>query len=486
MNLLEAVEHWAHATPNHPVHESSGRTLSYADLYAGAQAVARHIAQHELSPGTPVLVSAHKEAEALIAFVGAGLSGHPYVPLDSGLPESRRTLIQESANSPLTLDAQSVARVVAEGGAFPRLARPHDQVQYVMFTSGSTGRPKGVPITRGNLAEFQRWLLAEQRFTQGHERILDQAVYSFDLSVMSVFPAILTGGTLVSITREDLADLGRLFRSLASSRITTWVSTPSFAQLCLHEPRFGAGMLPGLERFLFCGETLPAATVRTLLDRFPGRAVWNTYGPTEATVAATSVEVDRALTDRFESLPIGRIGEACRARVVTSDFKLASPGERGEILITGPQVSPGYLGAPELTARAFLTWEGGWAYRTGDLGHEDSGYLFFDGRNDDQIKLNGFRIELGDIEANLASLPGVHAAAVIVNWRAGSPESLTGFVVLDAETSRSGEDPGTALKATLGARLPSYMVPRRIRVLERLPMTPNGKVDRRVLAELRR
>jgi acyl-coenzyme A synthetase/AMP-(fatty) acid ligase len=168
---------------------------------------------------------------------------------------------------------------------------------------------------------------------------------------------------------------------------------------------------------------------------------------------------------------------------VTPALGLTEPGERGEILITGPQVSPGYFEAAELTARAFLDWRGGWAYRTGDLGREEAGFLFFDGRRDDQIKLNGHRIELGDIEANLVALPGVLAAAVVVVRRAGGSDSLTGFAVLDGSETRSG-DPGPALKQALAARLPSYMVPRRVRVLERLPMTPNGKVDRKALVEL--
>ncbi len=484
-DFLAAVEHWARTTPEGAVQESDGRVLTYRELLAGAHAVARHLAEQGVRPGTPIVVNAHKEPEALMAFVGAGLAGHPYVPVDSGLPDSRRALIEESAKSPLTLTPELVARAAARGGSAPPRARSDDDLQYVMFTSGSTGRPKGVPIHRGNLRAFQDWLLEEQRLAPSRERILDQAVYSFDLSIMSVLPAIASGGTLVSVSREDLADFGRLFRVLAGSRITVWVSTPSFAQLCLHEPKFGAHMLPHLRRFLFCGETLPAATARALLERFPAASVWNTYGPTEATVAATSVEIDRALLDRFESLPIGRARGDGPAHIVTPELAPARSGERGEILISGPQVSAGYFEAPELTARAFLDWRGTWSYRTGDLGREQDGFLFFDGRRDDQIKLNGHRIELGDIEANLVALPHVLAAAVVVVRRAGAPDSLSAFAVL-ASRDGGAEDPGPALKRALAARIPGYMLPRRVRVIERLPMTPNGKVDRKALLEMSR
>ena len=226
MDLLAAAEYWANETPDRPVQESAGKSLSYRELVSGANGVASEIGRLDLEPGVPILVKAHKEPEALVGFLGVLLAGHPYVPVDSGLPLARVAVIEESARAPLVLTPESVARFAARGGSPSARVRPDESVQYVMFTSGSTGRPKGVPITRRNLDQFQRWLLSEQQLGNGDERILDQAVYSFDLSVMSVYPTIAKGGTLVSITRDDLADLGRLFRVLAGSGLTTWVSTP--------------------------------------------------------------------------------------------------------------------------------------------------------------------------------------------------------------------------------------------------------------------
>ena len=176
---------------------------------------------------------------------------------------------------------------------------------YIIFTSGSTGDPKGVIITAGNLGAFVTWMLAEHAFVPAGEVFLNQAPFSFDLSVMDLYLSLATGGTLHSITREEIADFRRLFRSLTESGLTTWVSTPSFAQLCLAERTFAAERLPGLRRFLFCGETLFPETAARLCERFPEAEVWNTYGPTEATVATTSIRITPEIAARGGALPIG-------------------------------------------------------------------------------------------------------------------------------------------------------------------------------------
>jgi D-alanine--poly(phosphoribitol) ligase subunit 1 len=241
-------------------------------------------------------------------------------------------------------------------------------------------------------------------------------------------------------------------------------------------------MLPRLRRFLFCGETLPPAVAAQLLDRFPGAVVWNTYGPTEATVATTAVRVDREVLARFPSLPIGRPMPEARVVVVDEALREVPSGERGEILIAGPNVSPGYLGRPDLSARAFLTWEGQPAYRTGDWGEVRGGLLFFGGRMDDQIKLHGYRIEVGDVEAHLGALPDVGGAVVVPVRRAGVVTSLTAFVLLRRRPPGSDFAVAMALRRQLAERLPAYMVPSAFRVVEAFPMTANGKVDRTALA----
>lgn len=326
-------------------------------------------------------------------------------------------------------------------------------------------------------------MVGEQVPREGAETFLNQAPFSFDLSVMDLMLSLTSGGTLVSLTRDDLANPRQLYQALAASGVTVWVSTPSFAQLCLVERRFTAEMLPAVRRFLFCGETLAPETAAQLLDRFPDAQVWNTYGPTEATVAATSVRIDRAVLDRFNPLPVGYVKPDGRLLIVDEQRRPVPGGERGEIVIIGPHVSPGYLGRPDLNARAFAVIDGQRAYFTGDRGYLQDGLLFFEGRLDLQVKLHGYRIELGDIETHLRALAEVRDAVVVPVTRDGRVESLAAFVVLAAPPTESAFATTQRLKAALAERLPAYMLPYKFRYLDAFPLTANGKADRRALAE---
>src|SRR5205814_8893227 len=177
--------------------------------------------------------------------------------------------------------------------------------------------------------------------------------FSFDLSVMDLYCSLITGSTLFSISRDLVANPKMLYRALGNSGATTWVSTPSFAQMCLVEEKFAEGMLPRIRRFLFCGETLVSQTAARLLERFPHTEVWNLYGPTEATVAATSVRIDHSILEKYSALPVGRAMPGTDIFVVNGTGEILPANERGEIVIAGPNVSPGYLGRPDLTATVF-------------------------------------------------------------------------------------------------------------------------------------
>jgi D-alanine--poly(phosphoribitol) ligase subunit 1 len=361
-----------------------------------------------------------------------------------------------------------------------------DDPYYIIFTSGSTGEPKGVVITLNCLTTFVTWTLGEQKFPELNETFLNQAPFSFDLSVMDLYSSLASGGTLFSITRESIANSRELYRAFGGSGITTWVSTPSFAQMCLIEKSFGPSMLPELRRFWFCGETLANETAAQLLERFPEAEVWNTYGPTEATVATTSIRVTRDVLAKHAPLPVGYAMPGTRVTVMDENRAPVPEGERGEIVIIGPNVSPGYLGRADLTEKAFFATDGTRAYRTGDWGRTRDGLIFFEGRMDGQIKLHGYRIELGDIESHLRNLPQISDAVVLVAEKNGKPDSLAGFVVLRERGTGSDFEISLQLKKLLGDRLPTYMVPRKFWFLDAFPMTANGKADRRKLAELLR
>ncbi len=462
---------------------SAGRTLTYGELRRRSRALAAHLSRTLPDDGSPVAVFGHKEPEMLVGFLGAVRAGHPYVPLDTALPGARVEQIVRAAGARVTLTAESVAAL--SGGPPDAAARwlGPDDPYYVIFTSGSTGEPKGVVVTLACLESFVSWMLGEHDLVEGGEIILNQAPFSFDLSVMDLYLSLATGGTLVSVTAEEIANPRRLYRVFEASPLTLWVSTPSFARMCLAEGTFGGRMLPKLRRFLCCGETLAPEVAGALLDRFPMAEVWNTYGPTEATVATTSVRVDRDVLARHRHLPVGYPKPGTRILIVDPDGREVAPGERGEIVIAGPNVSAGYLGRPDLTERVFFRLDGERAYRTGDLGRIQDGLLHFEGRADDQLKLHGYRVELGDVEANLRALPRVRDAVVLPVLKDGMPDTLVAFVMLDGRPGPATFEAVQALRSQLAERVPAYMVPRRVELLETFPLTANGKVDRQRLRE---
>lgn len=484
LDLLAAIDAWVDRDPGRLAHVSGGRSLTYGELVAGSRALAARLERELPDDQSPIALLGHKESELLIGFLACLRLRRPYVPLDTGLPPARVEKIVAAARAARVLTPPEIA-TLATGDLHPTdRGWAADDLHYIMFTSGSTGEPKGVPITRGNLLHFLDWMALEHPFRPAAEVVLNQVIYSFDVSHMDTYPCLVNGGTLVSLSREEIGDPRRLFQVLAGTGVTIWVSTPTFVAMCLVEKRFDHVMLPELRRFLFCGETLPPETAAALLARFPEAEVWNTYGPTEATVATTSIRIDAEILARYSPLPIGRSMPGSRVLIVDGQLRPVAPGSRGEILIVGPNVSPGYLHRPDLTSRAFLPFEGQPAYRTGDWGHEEDGWLFCDGRMDNQIKLHGFRIELGDIEAQLCALPGVLSAAVLPVRKQEQVDSLTAYVVMGEDGERSDQERAAELRAGLLERVPTYMVPRRFRFLPAFPMTPNGKIDRRSLTDL--
>jgi D-alanine--poly(phosphoribitol) ligase subunit 1 len=460
---------------------------------------------------SPVLVVGEKEPAVVVAFLAAVRTGRAYVPVDPSLPAARvadMIAATEPGDAVLVGDAPPAvagalaARGIASIALDPLAARCVDlraadapravdpaRPAYVVFTSGTTGRPKGVAVPYRALEHFVDWLLATHRFAPAIETFLNQAPFGFDLSVIDLWGALATGGTLFAIARAETADPRRLFRRLDRAPLTTWVSTPSFARLCLAEPAWDARMLPALRRFLFCGETLPPAVVRGLMARFPGAEVWNMYGPTETTVAVTAVRISAALAATDRPLPVGRPAPGADVWVADPDdpARRLAPGARGEIVIAGPQVATGYL-PPAPPGGFFTLADGRRAYRTGDLGTIDAGgSLHCAGRLDRQIKLRGYRLELEEIEAHLRGVPGVADAGVFAVERDGRPDHLVAVVVgapsADPPLPTDRRALAAHVRGTLAASLPEWAIPRIVRRAPALPLTPHGKLDRRALHE---
>jgi D-alanine--poly(phosphoribitol) ligase subunit 1 len=486
MDLIRLIDHWGHVSPDHLAHVSASRRLTYGELVRCSDSLAAYLADELPDDRSPVAILGHKEPEMLVAFLGAIKSGHPYVPIDSTTPAHRVQYIVKAAGANLVLTPSQVADVSPNTASrLPATARRLSLVDpcYIMFTSGSTGQPKGVVIPLCCLTSFVEWMLAEHSLEGQRETYLNQAPFSFDLSVMDLYLSLATGGTLFSLSKDDIVNPAQLYRTLSSSQVTVWVSTPSFARMCLVEDSFTAGMLAGLRLFLFCGETLTSEVAAELLDRFPTAEVWNTYGPTEATVATTSIRVDRELLAHHSVLPVGYPKPDSRVLVMGEDGHPVPDGERGEIVIAGGNVGLGYIGQADLTARSFFEIGGLRAYRTGDWGRYRDGRLFCEGRRDSQLKLHGYRIEPGDVEANLQTLPEVRDCVIVAKIKDGLPDYLAAFVILAEQPTASVFELTRTLRSQLTRRLPVYMVPRKFVFLETFPLTPNGKADRQKLAE---
>src|SRR6266566_7410059 len=432
MDLIERIDRWGAVAPEATAHISDRKTLTYGQLRRRSDALASYLTERFGDDRSPIAVLGHREPEMLIAFLGAVKSRRPYVPLDTVLPQQRIDKILAISRPALLLMPEDISKLSSVAEPAPATRAQRDDPFYILFTSGSTGEPKGVIITLGCLEHFVAWMLEEQKFTPLGETFLNTAPFSFDLSVMDLYCSLATGGTLFSIGRDLVANPKMLYRALGNSGATTCISTPSFAQMCLVEEKFAEGMLPRVRRFLFCGETLAVQTAARLLERFPRAQVWNMYGPTEATVATTSVRIDHTILEKYSPLPVGRPMPGTEVFVTDENREILPTNKRGEIIIAGPNVSPGYLARPDLTANAFFRHRGQRAYRTGDRGRFRDNLLFFEGRIDEQIKLNGYRIELGDVEANLRALASVRDAVVIPVIKDGTAQSLAAFVVLVA------------------------------------------------------
>ncbi|MFM0161478.1 AMP-binding protein [Paraburkholderia sediminicola] len=470
------------------------RALRWHELAEQAHAWAGQAREHGFAADVPVIVRGHKEAGFFVAMVGALLLGAPFVPVDTIYPDERMRRIASTLGAqtyfdahggrfvgvngqgvpaePVAAEASASAAAVSTASAYAPPALHEKNLAYVLFTSGTTGEPKGVQIGRESVAALAGWMAAD--FALGDAPVfLNQAPFSFDLSMYEVFGTLALGGTVVLASRALTAQGAALLATLARYSVSTWVSTPSFAQQQLLNPQFSQEGLPALRTFLFCGEVLPVTLARQLRQRFPAARIINTYGPTEATVATTWIVVDDAVLAHHARLPIGHAKRD--AEVFVDD---------GELCIAGAHVMRGYLNREDLNAARMFTHNGERAFRTGDLGAVDAdGLLFCHGRIDDQIKVGGYRIELMEIDAALRALPGAASAAAVPLRRPdGSVARIVAFVATGSDDSRL-PDALHDWKTLLAARLPSYMIPSELLACRSLPVSVNFKIDRAQLAQ---
>ncbi|MFE7621745.1 amino acid adenylation domain-containing protein, partial [Streptomyces sp. NPDC057496] len=500
--LPALFERQAHATPHAPAVVFDGRSLSYAEFNEGANRLAHLLLADGIGRGDRVAVAIPRSVELITALYAVHKAGAAYVPVDPGLPADRIAFMIADARPALLLTTAELAGTLPPTPGTPRLpldavAGPSDRpdhdptdadrgaalsgadTAYVIYTSGSTGRPKGVAVSHRAIVNRLLWM-REAYGIDRTDRILQKTPTSFDVSVWEIFLPLLTGAALVVAepgVHTDPAALGRL---IDAERISTAHFVPSMLQTFLAEA--DPSHCTTLRRVICSGEALNGHTARRFLASLDAE-LHNLYGPTEAAVDVTA---HRCAPDgTYTDVPIGRPVWNTRALVLDAALRPAPAGVAGELYLAGTQLADGYLGRPGLSAERFVAdpWgpPGTRMYRTGDLARwSTGGELEFLGRVDHQVKIRGFRIEPGEIEATLAGSPDVDRVAVIA--RADTPAEPGDHRLVAYLVPAPGAVPDPdALRELVAAALPGYMVPAAFVVLDRLPTTANGKLDRPAL-----
>jgi amino acid adenylation domain-containing protein len=507
-------------SPSRTAVVDAGRTLTYAELDATANRVARLLQAHGVRHGDRVGLYLEKSLEALVGLYGILRAGGTYVPLDPAAPAPRLGSIARDAGLRVLMTgkekAEHWAELLAEGAPVETLVvlnvedgevvapsevrvltpsslvdldpspptlihRSSSDLAYILYTSGSTGVPKGVMLSHLNAMAFVNWA-AEEFEVSETDRLSSHAPLHFDLSVFDLFAAAKAGATVVLVPSQLALFPVELARWIRGSEISVWYSVPSILTLLVLRGKLAEVELPALRTILFAGEVFPTKHLHRLVRLFPQVRFANLFGPTETNVC-TWYEVPRWIGEPPASIPIGKAIPGVEVFAVGDDGAIQPPGEIGELYVRGPTVMQGYWGDEKRTdATLIRDWEGqarGYpVYRTGDLAYLDqNGDWIFLGRRDSQIKSRGYRIELGDIEATLNLHPAIVECAVVAIPDEVVTNRIKAFVVARDELDEE------ELSRFCGSRLPRYMLPEQYEVRSDLPRSSTGKIDRRALSE---
>ncbi|MBF6192811.1 amino acid adenylation domain-containing protein, partial [Nocardia beijingensis] len=471
--------------------------LSYAELAARVNRLARYLISVGVGPETRVALAFRRSVDLVVAMYAVAEAGGAYVPVDPDQAAERTDYILSvaapvcvlsNAESDFDTDVAPVVRLedleLTAVASVPLTdservvpLRP-ENTAYVIFTSGSTGRPKGVAVPHAAVVNQLLWKVAEFALTQDDSVLLKTAA-TFDLSVWEFWSAAVCGGRLVIAAPDGHRDSVYLNDLVARESVTTLHAVPSMLEALLAHRPAADDWSP--RRVLAIGESLPGALAQRFLRGYPRTELFNLYGPTEAAVSITSHRV--TVADET-SVPIGAPEWNSRVFVLDGRLRPVPVGVSGELYLAGAQLARGYFGRADLTADRFVAnpfEPGERMYRTGDLvAWNSAGELEYRGRTDFQVKIRGFRIELGEIEAALLGLPQIAQTAVIAKSDPKTGDRLVAYLV--ASDAVAGVDVAQ-VKSELTAGLPSYMVPSAFVVLDALPLNVNGKLDRKALPE---
>ncbi|WP_026804534.1 AMP-binding protein [Aliarcobacter lanthieri] len=450
----------------------SNKDLTWSEFKNEVDILKEKLLKYNLPKAHPIIIYGHKEVDFVISIVACMSLGFPYIPIDTIYPKDRVNKIVDIVKSSLTINTIE-NNIYFDEKNLSTTYFLNEQIIYIIFTSGSTGEPKGVQITQNSILDFQKWLNNDFGLSQ-NSIFMNQAPFSFDLSVYELVGFLSLGGTIVLNSKDVIENHLEYFKRLKKYACNVWVSTPSFISKLLLSSEFVEENIKSLKTFLFCGEVLPSTTVKRIKNNFPNSKVLNTYGPTEATVATTLVEITLEILEKYtKNLPVGYVKSGTVINLLDIDSE-----NIGEIEIVGDNVSIGYFKNEELNRQKFEKKYEKRSFRTGDFGYFEDNLLFFANRKDELIKLHGFRIELGEIDKELINNKLIDEAITIPLKRGNEVVKLISFIIcnhkLDIEK----------LKKDILKNLPYYMVPSDIVILDYFPYNPNHKIDKNELINI--
>ncbi|MBX9762632.1 MAG: amino acid adenylation domain-containing protein [Pseudomonadaceae bacterium] len=497
--VTQLISQQAARTPDATALLMAEQSLSYAELEARINRLANRLRRFGVVKGSLVGISLERSLELVVGLHAIVRAGAAYVPLDPEYPVERLAYLLEDAGVELLLSHSLLLAELplpaqvrtlcldredcsAESAQPPELSLHPDDLTYVIYTSGSTGKPKGAGNSHAALANRLLWMQEAYRL-DGGDTLLQKTPFSFDVSVWEFFWPLMTGARLVVAAPGDHRDPQRLLELIQTHRVTTLHFVPSMLQAFVGHPQIEA--CSSLRQIVCSGEALPAELQARVFQRLPQVQLYNLYGPTEA---AIDVSHWTCVDEGRHAVPIGRPIANLRLHVLDPQLNRVPVGVPGELYLAGIGLARGYHGRPELTAERFVPDPfgppGARMYRSGDLVRwREDGAIDYLGRIDHQVKIRGFRVELGEIEALLLAQPGVAEAVVVARDTQIGKQLVAYLVAADAQVGVDEAAWLAELKAALKTQLPEHMVPAALVRLAHMPLSPNGKLERRALPE---
>jgi D-alanine--poly(phosphoribitol) ligase subunit 1 len=476
--------------------------MSFAELEARSESLAAFLLSRY--PGrAPIILWGDKEHDMLTGVLAALKTGRPYVMVPNYYPGKRVQLIVDSCQPCAVFNVCTVPFTATgcdlyEREAFnaccrdyagitvdPALCVQPDDMVCLFYTSGSTGTPKGVVVTRRNIQAMVDWWLPISDLGLGNPRVLNFTPYGFSSSMATIYNSLgMLGATLYAVDKELSSDFSQLMAFITQVDPHYFDSTPSFADICLLDPRFCKDRLPSMRQLTVGGEPCPHRTAERLLDSFPGVQVINAYGATETTIGTTACDITREMITSEKPIPIGYPSFNSKVFIMDEAGRQLPDGEVGELVIVSDMITPGYFNDPERTARYYFTdADGTRGYHTRDLAWIENGLVYYVGRMDNMVKVGGYRVEIEEVERYLSKVSAVAKCAVAPAEEDQRVSMLVAFIVLKPEV-KIGIQTTIAIKKEMAQWVQGYMIPQKMVYLDELPYNTNDKIDRHKLRQM--